>query len=468
MRFSKYTFILIAQGVLLSITAVVLYWSLQQEFMTGTSIGLGLFWLLQLVVLLFNFWRLRRDYQRFVDAIRYEDMSLSFNKAQKDAFFRDLHRGFNEIINDFRLVRKEKEADRQFFEICIEKSASGLLAIESEGRVLLQNKALLELLGWPKLKSVQDLQKLDRDLPDLLLSMQHGEEQRLKISAGSRHRDIKIAAARFKQEEQSIHLFSFQDISRDIYASEVESWQKLIQVLRHEITNSVSPIRILSTSLIKLTEQEGRILLPAEMEPEHLENVNKGLRAIQKRTKGLGEFIESYRSLTKIPEPELKQFKASTFVERIVSLYEQTLDEEGIALRIHLDERDDLLYTDEHLLEQVMINLLKNAIEALEEHPEPKITIQLTAGRENHQFMLEDNGRGISKELQSQIFVPFFTTKKQGNGIGLPLSRQIMYRLKGQLLVWSEPGKGARFRVEFPRYGLSSAESKSPHSGKKE
>ncbi len=467
MRYSKYTFILIAQAILLSLTALAFYWSLQQEFMTGTSIGLGLLWLVELVLLLLNFWRLRRDYQRFVDAIRYEDMSLSFKRERKDAFFKDLHSGFNEIINDFRLVRKEKEADRQFFEICIEKSASGLLAFQSEGRVLLQNRALLEILGCSKLKSVKELKKVDRDFPDLLMSMQHGEEQSLKIPTASGQRDIKIAASRFKQEEQSIHLFSFQDISRDIYASEVESWQKLIQVLRHEITNSISPIRILSTSLIKLTEQEGRILLPEEIEPVHLENVNKGLRAIQKRTKGLGGFIESYRSLTKIPEPELKQFEASAFVERIVSLFEQTMEEKGINLSIHLDERNSLLYTDEHLLEQVLINLLKNAIEALEEHPDPKLAIYLTAERENHQFVLEDNGPGISQELQSRIFVPFFTTKKEGNGIGLPLSRQIMYRLKGQLLVGSEPGKGSRFRVEFPRYGVFSSESKSPHSGKK-
>src|SRR6056297_1556268 len=165
MRYSKYTFILIAQAILLSLTALAFYWSLQQEFMTGTSIGLGLLWLVELVLLLLNFWRLRRDYQRFVDAIRYEDMSLSFKRERKDAFFKDLHSGFNEIINDFRLVRKEKEADRQFFEICIEKSASGLLAFQSEGRVLLQNRALLEILGCSKLKSVKELKKVDRDFP---------------------------------------------------------------------------------------------------------------------------------------------------------------------------------------------------------------------------------------------------------------------------------------------------------------
>ncbi len=457
MRYSKYTFILIGQGVLLSITAVVLYWSLQQEFMTGTSIGLGLFWLLQIVLLLLNFWRLRRDYQRFVDAIRYEDMSLSFNKERKDAFFNDLHRGFNEVINDFRLVRKEKEADRQFFEICIEKSASGLLAFHTEGTVLLQNRALLDILGCSKLKSVKELKKVDRDLPDLLLGMQHGEEQRLKITDGSQEREIKLVASLFKQEERRIHLFSFQDISRDIYASEVESWQKLIQVLRHEITNSVSPIRILSTSLIKLTEEEGRILLPEEIAPAHLENVNKGLQAIQKRTKGLGEFIESYRNLTKIPEPEPKEFDATAFIGRIVSLYEQNLKEREIELDVQIDENQALLYTDDRLLEQVLINLLKNALEALEDKGKPRrITIRLKAAGEKLQMAVEDNGPGISEELRSRIFVPFFTTKKSGNGIGLPLSRQIVYRLKGQLICHSEEGKGTCFTIELPRYAVSS------------
>lgn len=448
MTFNRYSLRIALHILAIVLTSLALAWSLNQEYMVATSSGLGVLLLIESFSLYHYSNKMKRDVQRFLDAIKNEDTSLVFKKNSKDSFLQNLHEGFNEIISDFKLIRKEKEIENHFFQYTVQHISIGLLAVDQPGNVKLINNALKTLFQLNHLSEIGNLSKIHKDLPDLLHSLQNEEEATLKILLKGELKPVSIKAGKFRLGQEEMKIFSFHDISKQINRSEVEAWQKLIKILRHEMINSISPIKISSVSMLHLVEeqlQNGH----NKFSEESLENLQTGLQTIYKRSSGLSDFVETYRSLTKIPDPQLQQIEVKEIFNDMYHLYKQILVREKIDFR-HTAEPETLkLITDEKLLQQVLVNLVKNATEAMKTNSSKKL--RLEAFEKDHAIIikLKDNGTGMSPEEMEQAFVPFYTTKEKGSGIGLSLSRQLVQKLNGQMQLHSEKGKYTTVTLQF-------------------
>jgi len=429
--------------IVIVLTGLGFAWSVQQEFMVATSAGLGMAIIIETIALVYFLTRVKNDLKNFIESIKNEDTSLLFSHKSGNKFYREIYRGFNEIMSDFKLVRKEKELERHFFQNTVEHVNVGLLAVTDQGDIKMVNNALKELTGITTLSTLKTLATIHPELPELLFAMSNKNEQSIKIYSNRELKTVSIKASIFKMDKERIHIFSFQDISKQINRSEIEAWQKLIQVLRHEIMNSISPIRIMSGNLLNLANKLDK--LPENdtaFERKDIPKLKEGLQTIRKRSAGLGDFVEKYRSLTKIPEPSFVKIQINELLKHVFNLMHDQLSNKNITTETAVTPQSLFVMGDEKMLVQVLLNTLKNAIEAIgnQQHGH----IQLTAFRTSDEVVItmQDNGPGIPPEQQEHIFVPFFTTKAEGSGIGLSFSRQVMHLHGGSIDIRSEPGKG--------------------------
>ena len=459
MAFNNFYFRIIGYALLMALTSLAFAWSLYQPYMVATSSGLGLLLVMETFALIRHNQKIKKDLQRFIDAVRNQDTSLAFPGQGKDPFMKELHQGFNEIITDFRLVRKEKELEHHFFQNTIHHVGIGLMAFHSNGSVKLQNKALLNLFQVPKFKNLAHLKRCHKDLPDLLYALKNGEESLLKLFIHNEPKNISIRVSDIKLEKKWLRIASFQDISREMNRQEVEAWQKLIRVLRHEIMNSISPIRIMSGNLMKrVSGEEEKLLARNAQSREIVDDLKEGLQTIRKRSTGLSDFVETYRHLTQIPEPRYTQIRVEELFGQVTRLFEKDLLEANIEITRSVIPAHLTLQGDEQMLEQVLINLLKNAREAIEEKANEKQGTEMYQGmielkayqEDNHTVLsITDNGPGIPEEQIDSIFVPFYTTRERGSGIGLSLSRQLVQVHNGSMQIKSQHGEGAEVRVRL-------------------
>jgi len=449
MVFNRFNISILIQILLIAITSLAFIWTIHREYMLITSTTLGLVWIGQILYLFFYINRIHRDLQRFIEAFKNQDTSLFFNISSSNKYYKGLYYNFNEIIKNFRLVRIEKEIEHHFFKATLEHVGSGLLAYDDQGDIRLINKAALNLLNLEWLNNISNLDTSYPDLSVTLKTIRADGQHFLKLQVGNEPKHISVRVSEIKLGDDRIRLLALQDISREIDKSEVEAWQKLIRVLTHEIMNTVSPINLLSGSLINIFEENGKKKPLAVIDDQSIENVLLGLHTILKRSSGLAKFIETYLNLTKIPEPSIAIFKVSHMLNLIRTLLKEDLRKAGIEFAISITPPNLTLAADEKLVEQVLINLIKNSVEALENVEKSSISVNAFKNEGSVCITVEDNGKGIPSEVLENIFVPFFTTKKNGSGIGLSISRQIMQLHNGTIKLKSEPGKGTVFSLEF-------------------
>lgn len=451
MNFNNFHIRIVLNVLLIALTSLAFVWSLHQEYMVATSSGLGILLILETIGLIRFINKIKRDLLRFIDAVKNQDTTLAFPNNQKDTFMRALHEGFNEIITGFRLVRKEKELEHHFFQNTIQHVPMGLMAFDSKGEVKLQNNAMNGMFDMAVIKNIQKLEEKQRDLPDRLHSMKNGEESLLKLLVSGSLKNISIKVSEIRLEEENLKIVSFQDISREIDRNEIEAWQKLIRVLRHEIMNSISPIRIMSGNLLHMvSEKKKEASMEKEDDQKLMENLEEGLQTIRKRSTGLGKFVESYRHLTKIPEPRFTEIKAEELFDQVIRLFREQQAGERIQYTSHIDPDDLKILGDEKMLEQILINLVKNAVESIPEEKGGIVKLEAYSSREQIQIRIKDNGRGIPEEELDNIFIPFYTTREGGSGIGLSLSRQIIQMHNGSIQISSKEQEGTNVLLILP------------------
>lgn len=281
----------------------------------------------------------------------------------------------------------------------------------------------------------QAFDRVKNGLADQFRNLTPGKQDMVKLVREHEILSLSIRAAEFKLQEKHIKLISLQNIKNELDEQELDSWQKLIRVLTHEIINSVSPITLSSSTLVKMFEEDGKPKLMSALEQEQIENALKGLQAIHKRSKGLSRFVESYKSLTKIPNPVLGIVKAEALFDQILVLMENNIATHAIQIDSSVIPADLAINVDEKLIEQVLINLIKNAIEAGKGRNDFKIELKAFEEKGSVKIIISDNGPDISSEVIDNIFVHFFTTKKDGSGIGLSLSKLILRKHGGNLEV---------------------------------
>ena len=383
-----------------------------------------------------------RDFASFLMGIKYEDFSATYSGHHKGKTFGEMYDAFNQINQKFLNIKAEKEANHQYMQTIVEHISVGLLVLDSEGNVFLMNKALQEMIKKPYLVGVKSLQQINEALYETVNRLKTGEKELLKISIDNDMLQMAIQAKEFKLRNQSLKLLSFQNIQSELEEQELQAWQKLIRILRHEIMNSITPIVSLTSTI------ESMIGDGTSVDEETMQDIKDGLGAIQNRSEGLMHFTETYRNLTRLPPPSFETVDARHIIQRIYTLFKPLTDKNGINFQTQLPATPITFDADAELMEQVLINLLKNAIEAVKEEEKPVIVISANKDSEGRiTIEVADNGIGISPKVMEQMFVPFYTTKNEGSGIGLNLSRQIVRKHKGRISARSEEGEGSVFTV---------------------
>ena len=384
-----------------------------------------------------------RDFTAFLLGIKYEDFSATYSGHHKGKTFGELYDAFNQINQKFLDIRSQNEAHYQYLQTIVEHVEVGLLCIDEIGEVVLMNKNLKILLKKPFLKNKNSLKQIDEELYQAVDRIQAGERELLKVIVNDQLLQLSLRATEFKLKDEQFKLISLQNIKNELEEQELDAWQKLIRILTHEIMNSVAPIVSLTSTMKDMIGEEVNGL-----DAEQTQDVKLSLAAIGNRGQGLMRFTETYRNLTRIPPPKFQLVDARVLIERVCTLLSPVFKENNITLHQSLPATPVFCQADVELMEQVLINIIKNAIDVLKGQESAWVDIQLQKAKDGKTIIrIIDNGPGIPEEVQGQIFVPFYTTKEEGSGIGLSLSRQIMRMHKGQIELLSKEGEGAMFTL---------------------
>lgn len=406
-----------------------------------------------IVFQLVDFYKLHRKGQQeldqFVESIHYRDFSRHFDEKHAPFELQPLRKGFNEINTTFKVISKEKETQYQYLQKILELVDTGILSYElNSGEVVWMNESLKKLLQVPYLKTIHSLSKRDWALYHEVMALPLGQSVVSTAHLDNSTFKVLLSATAFQTEGKKYKLIAFQNVNEALDETESKAWQRLLSVMTHEIMNSVAPISSLSETLKNmLTNAKDRI------HPENragFEDLELGIETIKRRSEGLLKFTETYRNLNKITSLNLNRVYIRDLFENLHTLMQPTLEQKNIEMDIILKDPDLMLEADTNLIEQVLINLLVNAIEAVKEKQDPMII--LTAIQPLNKkvvIKVSDNGNGMPEELLDKIFIPFFSTKKTGSGIGLSLCKQIMMLHKGSIHVQSVMGQGTAFTLQF-------------------
>lgn len=400
-----------------------------------------------LALVLEMFWyidRFNRDIKTFMRSLLQRDFTTHYQEAGKGKSFDALYQMLNLISEAFKKISLEKEIQHRYLEMLVDHMQVGILSYDISEKINLANSSLKKLLQRPVIMNVDSLASIDENLVNTIRKLKSGDTKLIKIRIGKDLLQLSLHASEFKLDDEYYKLVSMQNINNELDAREMEAWQKLIRVMTHEIMNSIAPITSLSSTLHGLVRQHTNSL--HSMEKSTFEALDQGLEAIKFRSEGLHHFTEAYRSLTRIPQPSFRLASIKDILNRIAVLFAQELKRRNVILetRITVDE----LLMDPELIEQVIINLLRNSLDAVAQSANPVIKIEVIKHLSGKTLIkVLDNGMGIDQETIENIFIPFFTTKKNGSGIGLALVKQIVQLHHGEIHVNSSVGNGAEFNI---------------------
>jgi two-component system nitrogen regulation sensor histidine kinase NtrY len=391
-----------------------------------------------------------QELSRFFDAIKYSDFSQSFAQKGWGSAFEDLHHAFSEVIQRFQETRSEKEEQYRYLQNVVQHVGVGLMAFHPNGEVVLINNAAKRLLKVNQLRNIKKLSHNNPVLVKELFRVRTGDKVLVKFRELQELLHLSIYATAFKLWGRSVTLISIQNIRSELEEKEMEAWQKLIRVMTHEIMNSITPIASLASTINDMLDGEKTQSPDSLTELDTVNDVRSAVKTIQRRSEGLLRFVESYRSLARLPKPDFQIYAIRDLFNRIEQLLQSKFKQQKIDLKTTIYPPGLELTADPQLIEQVLINLLNNAIKAVKK--KSKAEIELTAQLNEWSRVLiqvRDNGKGIPEEIQEKIFIPFFSTDKDGSGIGLSLCRQIMRLHGGTITVHSRPSIETIFSLRF-------------------
>jgi signal transduction histidine kinase len=393
---------------------------------------------------------INRKVSFFFDAVRNEDTTLHFPEKVANKSLQELHQSFNRVNALISEIKIRNEHNEQFFREIMEHSATGLIAVDEQDYVVLVNESALNFLGLSHISHLPLLKQKKPGLFEVMDQIVPGQSRTVKLSDLSGLKVISLKVKYFQFSEKRYRIYSLSDIKTEIEENEIDSWQKLIRVMTHEIMNSIAPITSLSNTLRRFFVRDNQPVALSTVTQQDIQQTVQGLDVIEQQGKSLLHFVDSYRKLTKIPKPNFKPIHISTWFENVKLLLNSDLQEEGIELKTIVMPNDLSLIGDERLLTQVVINLLNNSIEALKNSTGNELELKAN-GTTNGSIKISvtDNGPGINSEELDKIFIPFYTTKENGSGIGLSLARQVMRLHKGTITANSLPGQYTTFTMLF-------------------
>ncbi len=388
------------------------------------------------------------EVDQFVESVHYRDFSRYFDVKHAPLELQPLRKGFNEINSTFKVISKERETQYQYLQKILELVDTGILSYETTSfEVAWMNESLKKMLGIPYLKTLHSLEKRDELLFQEVSALRPGDNKVVTIHRDKNNVKTLLSATAFQTDGHIFKLIAFQNVNEALDENESKAWQKLLSVMTHEIMNSVAPISSLADTLKNRLKNA---MEHFEEQPSTVEDLELGINTIKRRSEGLLKFAETYRNLNKITSPSLKRVYVRDLFENLHQLMQPTLEQKNIELEAILKDPNLTLDIDINLIEQVLINLLVNAIEAVKDADNPRIILSGYVNLTKKSVIsITDNGTGMTPAVMDNIFIPFFSTKKTGSGIGLSLCKQIMMLHKGNIQVQSEEGKGSVFLLQF-------------------
>lgn len=453
MVFKKFRLWIAVRVILITLNLLVFLLLVQSSQHQITSFIAIVLVIVQISALIYFVERTNRKLTHFLESIRHSDFSTSFSDRALGGTFEGLNRAFNEVIAEFRKNRAEKEEHYNYLLTVVQHVNIGILAFKKDGKVDIFNNATKRILKINNIHYIQELSEIKPELPELLMGMKAGDKQLIKLVVDDNLMQLAVYSTEFRMRGEEFILVSLQNISSELDEKEIESWQNLIRVLTHEIMNSITPISSLASTVEDLMfeeESNKNEVIPRELDADDIQNVSEAIATIRNRSQGLLTFVESYRNLTRIPRPNFRYFAVKDLFDRATALLRPKMELYGITCTKRMFPDDLMITADPDLIDQVFINLLLNAIDAVKdtENPQIEVVASISPG-DRITIDFADNGQGIKPDILDKIFMPFFTSKKHGSGIGLSLSRQIMHLHKGSITVKSKPGEGAVFRLNF-------------------
>jgi two-component system nitrogen regulation sensor histidine kinase NtrY len=447
MTFKRYEWRIIIRVLLLFATLSIAAFLLVKIFYVYLLLAIPV-----IIYQVVEFYRFQRkahtELEQFVESVHYRDFSRYFDVKHAPADLQPLRKGFNEINSTFKVISREKETQYQYLQKILELVDTGILSYEEQtGEIVWMNESLKKMLQMPYLKTIYSLGKRDEDLSKQIIALKPGESK-----IGTAHLDktpfkVLLSATAFQTDGKIYKLVAFQNVNEALDETESKAWQKLLSVLTHEIMNSIAPISSLAETLKNRLQQSVSIL---NNDSGSVDDLEIGIETIKRRSEGLLKFAETYRNLNRITTPNLRKVYVRDIFENLLRLMQPTIEQKNIELENILKDTDLTIEADINLLEQVLINLVVNAIEAVKDKPSPRIVLTgYIANNRKTIIKVADNGSGIPDEILDKIFIPFFSTKKSGSGIGLSLCKQIMMLHKGNIQVQSVEGEGSAFLLLF-------------------
>ncbi len=388
----------------------------------------------------------------FFNALQNEDTSLSFPDTRKNRSLTGLFESLNRLNQHFQEIKMQNEYNEKYYKTLIQHSATGLLALNRDGRVDLINEVACQFAGIsPESTNPNLLQVKNPKFYQALCALQPGENQTYRQVIGNTIQVLNFRAILLRKNDLVVKLVSIQDIRQELEDREVDSYRKLISVMTHEIMNLLSPLTSVTGSLNSLYHKDGKPLKLDQVDDQILKTTLNSVELIHDQSQGILDFIGNYRKLLRIPQPVIKAFEVKDWAEQIRIVFSDRMQENGIDFEVRADRSIKQIEADKNLINQVVINLVNNAVDAVTENAgEKMIRLEISGHRQNRaRISVSNNGPLIPAEVQEKIFVPFFTTKKEGSGIGLSISQEIMKLHKGSLVMVSGPGNLTTFIIEI-------------------
>ena len=450
MDFTRYRINIVARiSLILALSLGAFIIMLKTDYWT-LSIWIFVLVIILTVSLIRFFEKSRRELYRFVSSVKSNDFSPTYYLNAKSEIDIEMNRIYNEISAVFRNLRDEKEFHHQYLQMLIEHINIAIVCFTDNFEVQFSNQAAIDLFGKPYFHNIASFERINPDISNAIEKVKRGNNQLLKVVIKDEMCSLTVSSAEFKFHDREYKLVTFYNIKPELERQELESWKKLIRTITHEVNNSAIPITNLTRYVSQvIINEKGQFRELRKLDPDQKDDLKTSLVTIEKRSDGLVNFINSTRSFTKTRKPDFQKVNLKELINRVLRLLANDLESCGIKVESEIDPVSLEITVDQALFEQVFINLILNSIEALADVKDPVVLIRV--GRSPKQAVkitITDNGKGIRSEDIGNVFVPYFTTKANGSGLGLSICRNIIDQHKGQISVKSVPGSGTVFTIQ--------------------
>lgn len=438
---------LVVRVLLMTLTVVIAtYFLFNKQYIAG---GIGVIIMMFQTAGLINYVnQTNRKIAYFFDAIKNEDFTLRFPEKLSTKSLDELNHSLNMLNTMIQDIHIKKQAQEQYYQEILRQADIGIFTINSKGHILYANPTVQELLNYRPLNHVKQLNQVDKDLYALFADLKPFDNIIFKLGNERGKKELSLKCTPITIEEQKLLLVVAHDIHKELDEKETDSWVKLIRVLTHEIMNTITPITSISESILNYFKKDSNLEIPTHFSEQQIKNTAKGLQVIKEQGSDLMSFVQSYRTFLSIPEPDRELVPAKGLLEKITLLLHEQKEDSSITINNQIEPIGLEFYIDQKQLTQVLLNLGKNAKQSLEGIDDGYIDFTAGINAMNKKYIqVTDNGAGIPENLIDEIFVPFFTTKNTGTGIGLSLSKQIMRLHGGSINVSSN--KTTQFTLTF-------------------